>query len=277
MIKLFNRKKKDSNEDLQKLLDNYDLPSFSEVVMNTLNLLRDPDSSVQEISKQVESDPGLHVKVLRTVNSVAFGLASKVQNINHAISLLGNTRLEALVLSLAVQDTLSPVRSEYLDTGKFWRISAIRASLAKKLAQMLHPATAVESFAAGLLQDMAVPILAEVHGKSYKDVLEKWENDPGSQLTELEMEQFGYDHTMAGSLMAEKWNLPLHIGTAITGHHLESDKEIDPAVRLVSLIKYDMSDELDEFRAVCLTKYNLDEETLSDFVRIAFSDSGELL
>ena len=276
MIKLFKRKKKDGSEDLQKLLENYDLPSFSEVIMNTLNLLRDPDSSVQEISRQVEGDPGLHVKVLRTVNSVAFGLVSKVQNINHAISLLGNVRLEALVLSLAVQDTL-PVRSVYLDTERFWRISTIRASLAKKLAQRLHPATAVESFAAGLLQDMAVPVLAEVHGKSYNDVLEKWENDQGSQLTELEMEHFGYDHAMAGSLMAQKWNLPRHITAAITGHHSESDKDIDPAVRLVSQIKYDMTDELDEFREACITKYNLDEATLSDYIQNAFNDSGELL
>ena len=93
MLNILKKRTKKDGQELRDLLNGYQLPSFSAAVINVLGLLREPEASMNDIAKQLEIDPGMHVKVLTTVNSAAFGLSTKVANIPHAASLLGRSRL----------------------------------------------------------------------------------------------------------------------------------------------------------------------------------------
>ena len=74
---------------------------------------------------------------------------------------------------------------------------------------------------------------------SQTEHLDRWHEDPELQLDALERELFGYDHAAIGSLMAEDWGLPEYLIRAIGGHHEPNGSpEVDPAVRLVSLVTY---------------------------------------
>jgi HD-like signal output (HDOD) protein len=193
---------------------------------------------MSQLAGQVELDPGLTVRILRLVNSAAFGLSSQVSNLQHAISLLGRSRLESLVLALAAAEQV-PDQMGCLERKDFWGAAALRATLARALAQELHAATEAESFTAGLLQDMAVPLLANSNPNGYGEILARWHEDPELQLDTLEQELFGYDHATIGALMAEDWGLPEYLIRAIAGHHESNGNgEVDPAVRLVSLVTY---------------------------------------
>ncbi|HFC46807.1 MAG TPA: HDOD domain-containing protein, partial [Dissulfuribacter thermophilus] len=81
MFKFFQRRKKDPKKALKELLNGFELPSFTQTVMNALKKLRDPDVSLSEVAKEIEKDPGMHVMVLKCVNSAAFGLRKKVSNV----------------------------------------------------------------------------------------------------------------------------------------------------------------------------------------------------
>jgi HD-like signal output (HDOD) protein len=76
MVKIFKRKSGAAGSELRKILGDYELPSFPEVVMNVLRLLRDQESSSKEIAARLETDPGMHVRVLKTVNSASYGLST---------------------------------------------------------------------------------------------------------------------------------------------------------------------------------------------------------
>jgi len=208
MLKLFKKKRQKSSDHLNKMIDGFELPIFPAIVMNVLGMLRDPGISMGDIAKTVQVDPGMNVKVLKMVNSAAFGLSSKISNIQHAVTLLGKSRLEAIVLSLAIKDSLPSVQLTCHDMSSFWLASALRASLARALAQHLHPQTQSEAFTAGLLQDMAVPFLAKSKGNQYGQVLSSWHADDSVQLEVLEKASLGFDHQQIGALVAEKWELP---------------------------------------------------------------------
>ena len=108
---------------------------------------------------------------------------------------------------------------------------------------------------------MALPVLADIHGKDYHDVLENWDNDSESQLAELEMESFGYDHAMAGSLMAKEWNLPDYLIESISEHHSDAAEiNVEPAIRLISGMRYDLSDEFLNFNKEHLKECGIDYE-----------------
>ncbi len=239
MFHFFRRKKKkDPREELKDLLGSFELPCFPNAAMNVLSMLRDPETPLTEIAAEIELDPGMHLKILRMVNSAGFGLAQKVSNLHHAVTIMGRSRLESLVLTFAVSQTMPP-KIECMKMAEFWLGSARRACLARILAQDMHAATQAEAFTAGLLQDMAIPVIAQAKQKIYKGLIRKWHADPEADLAAMERELFGYDHAAVGGLMAEDWGLPDYLVNAIAGHHdLTKDSPAEPAVRLVSRLKY---------------------------------------
>jgi len=278
MLKLFQRSKVDPKKQLQKTLGNFELPSFPAAILETLKILRDPKAELDQVSKALETDPGLVVKLLKTVNSAAFGLVREVGNVAHAVNMMGRSRVEALVLALATKDLLPREEQAGYEVGRFWRAAARRATLARPLAQRLHPATATESFTAALLQDMAVPVLATSLPKRYGPVLETWQDDPASSLEALENQAFGWDHTDIGVLMARHWGLPATLGHAIGGHHGEEEEgPVEPAITLVGFIR-ETEDHpgTDRLIETAHSKHGLPEEEVEELVDHAFDQASEL-
>lgn len=277
MRSIFRRHGKSPRQELRDMLSGYELPSFHSAVLSVLSMLRDPDSSLTEIAMQLQIDPGMHVKVLKTVNSAAFGLMNEVSNIPHAVTLLGRSRLESLVLSVAVKDVLPSDELQNFDVRQFWLSAAMRATLARVLAQNLHPATQAESFTAGLLQDIAVPVLVSVKRNTYCAIYEEWKKGSDSRLDILEKESFGYDHQTVGALMIEEWNLPEYLARMISAHHnWDNNTEVEPAVRLVSLIRDgNHKESIDTLIETCQKDFGLNQDIILKLTEKAFEDAEE--
>ncbi len=274
MFKFLKRKDTRPGEELRSMLGKVKLPSFNVTVMNVLQMLRDPESSMHDIGDQIQVDPGMNVKVLRTVNSAAYGLVSKIGNIHHAVSMLGRSRLESIILAVAVKDTLPDINSQYINEAQFWAVAEKRAGIARAFAGHLHPATKAESFTAALLQDMAVPVIISAKKEEYLSVLEKWRADSSLKLNVLEQEAFGYDHAVIGGLMAEEWGLPQYLIDALSDHHDESDdSKADPAVRLVSCLRYDGDEGMAQLKEKCVLEYGIDEQLADQLIEETLSDS----
>lgn len=273
MLKFLKLKKKDPKEHLLSLLGEFELPSFDITIMNILRLLRDPESSIKEIADQVQIDPGIHVKTLKTVNSAAFGLASKVSSIQHAVSLLGRSRLESIILSVAVKDSLPVIKSSHMDETSFWTIAAKRANLACALAVRLHPATKAETYTAALLQDMAIPVIMISNQGKYSKVLERWATEKNQQLNEIEEEILGYDHATIGALMAEEWQFPKSLVHSVAGHHQENEEDtVDPAVSLVSHFRYDNEDGIHVLKEKCISEFEMSENLVNSIIEDALKN-----
>lgn len=280
MLKFFRRSKKDPKSELRDLLGDFELPSFPGAVMNVLSALRDPDFSMKKIAEQLQVDPGLHVKVLKTVNSAAFGFSTRVKNLHHAITLLGRSRLEAVVLSQAVKTSLPAVKLPFFDMKRFWLSAAKRASLARTIANRFHPATQVECFTTGLLLDMGLPVLINAKSNQYSVIMDRWYSEEDSLLDEIERETFNYDHTVIGSLMAEEWNLPDYLINTISEHHTQDSKaQIDPAIKVVSYISIRDEDEEKLHKKIidsCVNEFGIEEGQIKDMISNAFEDAEGL-
>ena len=260
-------------------LENYELPSFSVSVINLLGKLRDPDCSFTAIANDFEVDPGLHVRALKTVNSVAFGLSHKVSSVHHAVSLLGRARLESLVLSVAVKNNLdSENMPDWFDMNSFWRAAARRAALARGLAQKLHPETQSESFTAGLLQDMAVPVITKLKNTKYQQLYEQWNLvEDETNLVELEKCNLNLDHANIGAQMAKGWGFPTNLIEMINCHHAPINSPgIPQSVQIVALLKGNPEIPLFEMAPRIEKIFNLDQTLLRDIAMQAEEDAEEL-
>ncbi len=273
----FFTKKTNPKAKLKKILKGYELPSFPAVVMQILQKIRSPYSSITAIADSLSLDPGLSVKVLGIANSAAFSPSKKVENLTQAIALVGISQLESMVLGVGVAKGLPKQSCQWHDPGEFWLASAKRAVLASDLAQLLCPAKEGECFTAAFLQDMALPFLACHRCEEYDPIFKKWHLE-GGDLAALERECLDWDHAEVAAWICSEWGLPGNIAAAIRGHHGESveDYESLAPVRLVAILREDDANSgIEEMIAEAQT-YGVPEEKTLALIEPGFEKAKEL-
>lgn len=82
----------------RKLSDN------KQLVLQLLSTLHDPDVQIEKIEKLIARDTVLSFKLLRLVNSAAFGLARRIDSLKQAIMLLGINKIKNWVNILAMSN-----------------------------------------------------------------------------------------------------------------------------------------------------------------------------
>ncbi len=268
-------KKKASTADP---LDQFEVPSFPAAILNLLSKLRDPETSINELAADLEVDPGLHVRVLKMVNSAAFGLSHKVSNIHHAVNLLGRSRLESLVLSVAVKDTLdsqSPL--PWLDMQQFWATAARRATVARQVANRLEPNQQADVFTISLLQDIGIPLLARQQPTQYAELYQRWLEDENLELIELEQQHCNTNHTILGGRMAKSWGFPDPLVQAICNHHQAAPLEIPLAVAISALIRGNPElDSCSNLASKGAQRFDCDPEQLLELLDSALTAENDL-
>ncbi len=278
MLKLFSRKKAGAGPDLESILGNYELPSFPGLVMSALEKMRDEDAALTEIADIVSSDPGMTVKLLGMINSAAFGLRHRVKSVHHAISLLGRSQTESILIGMAVRDTLPRTTAQGFDASRFWKAAARRAVAARALADRIDPSVRSECFTAALLQDMAIPVLASCKGAEYGELLESWHRgDEG--LDVLEQERFEWTHAQVAGSMCVRWEFPEAVSEAIATHHdaLSDESVVLAPVRLVaSLVESDEERGVDTLIRNAHEYFQLDADRTAELLEEAFLDAASL-
>jgi len=224
---------------LRQALPDYQLPSFPDVVARVRDLVRDPKASLAQLGDAIAQDPGLSTKVLSVVNSGAVYLRSPVDTVRQAVAMLGMSNVETLVVAVSAKSVL-PSSSGSPIVASFWRSAARRAAVGQALAGALHPATRSESFTLGLLQDMAVPLLATRRPEVYQGVWEAWQREGGA-LEDHERAAMGFSHGEVAGWMCEAWQLPESFSDAIHAHHDDPTAEspCPPAVRIAAALEVD--------------------------------------
>jgi HD-like signal output (HDOD) protein len=271
-------RKQDPVQSLASVLAGQDVPMFRRAVVEVLRLLRDSETEPGSIAEALQWDPGIVVRVLRTVNSAAYAPKRTIESVPHAVSYLGRAKLEQIVVVIAVKETLpaAPVRG--FDPKRYWRAAAYRGSLSRLLATRLHPSRETEAFTIGLLQDMAIPVLAGAR-PDYGEVLEDWHANLDVGLADLERSAFGWSHAEVGGVLGEVWGLPPVVAEGIALHHDSSstDGDLLPSVRLVGVLhETQLEHGLEGMIEVARTDYGLDADWTAESAREAEQRAAEL-
>ncbi len=271
------RGKKDAADALRRSIGDYELPSFNQSKLEALAAIRDESSSLAHIAAQLNLDPGLSARVLSLVNSASFGLRHPVDDVPHAVQLLGRAPLESLIISLAVREALPEKPMPGFEPRSFWRAAALRATAARRLAGLRSPVEGARAFTAALLQEMAVPMLARVRGDAYTALLDRW-RDGGPELHALEREAFGTDHAEVGGLLCQAWELPETLAIAVGSHHAEAPPDdVPPPVLLVGALREtEPHTGIDAFVEAAERAMGLERDALIELVDASLEEAEDL-
>ena len=127
------------------------VPQIPEVVQLLISQFNDPNIEIKNISSNVEKEQVISLKVLRLVNSAAFGLPRKIASIDEAVILLGMAKLRTLVIASGIVSSASKI--DNFNTQEFWLESFCTANYAKWLANEAN-CNADITFTVGLISNL---------------------------------------------------------------------------------------------------------------------------
>jgi len=262
---------------LIKVLKIDDLPVLPRICMEVLEVLQDEEFKYDDVADLICQDMGLAAHVLKAVNTAIFG-GNKTGNIHEAVRRLGTKWIESIVLGGAVLQALPPKKTHGFHPGRFQYASARRAATADALSALLHPRLRPISFTGGLLQDMAIPLLAK-HIEEYRGVLETWHRHGGC-LRELEREHFSWDHAFVGYWLAIEWRFPKNLAEVIRDHEFlaTNHRLIPPAVSLVAHMGEQPDNKLDieSLATMAWRRFAVDMDNARDAIRVGIERSAEV-
>lgn len=102
------------------IVSSKDIPSVKQNLLKLLNRIYSPDADFSEIEAIIKKDVSLAYKLIRFINSAAFGLHVEVHSIMHVLNLLGINELKKWT-SLVVLSQLSHDKPEALMTSSITR------------------------------------------------------------------------------------------------------------------------------------------------------------
>jgi putative nucleotidyltransferase with HDIG domain len=192
------------------------LPPFPAVALQLMSLLDDADAPIKKIVDLLRIDPALSAEILRVSNSVLYGLSRRIDNISHAVVVLGTEVVKRLALTVALgRFSRSFMRVHGMRVC--WDHSVACALLAEELAVAMNQPKD-RAYTAGLLHDIGRLALLTCYPVEYNNLFVVARENDFDEL-ECEWELFDVDHCAAGAWLARQWNLPEDFVEAISQHH----------------------------------------------------------
>jgi putative nucleotidyltransferase with HDIG domain len=209
------------------------LASFPSSPTTYAELVRCSESesfTLAEASRIASRDPAVASKILQLVNSSFFRIAQKVSSVDIAVRHLGLENIKRLAIAASVfrkMESSSPRANRF--ALQLWSHSMECADLSAKVAKAfsLTLSAVSEAFTAGLLHDIGKLLLLESDEFAYLALVER-SKKAGQNLSDLELQIFGFHHGQLGAYILKVWGLPDGVVSAVRQHHDTKLLDIEP-------------------------------------------------
>lgn len=178
------------------------IPQMPENALRIRSLLRDPYTSLEHLSRVINSDPPLAAYLMQFADSPLLKSARPCRSLRDVLARLGTSKLNNLVLSFAVRNIF--ISKELALQKAFrarWNASLARAAWSASLTSVLPEISADDALLGGLFQDIgSLPLLAE---------LENWPQiDRETDNLNTVCEQLS---GQIGTVLLTSWKQPSHL------------------------------------------------------------------
>ena len=208
-----------SHEKLQEIVKA--VPMLSASASQLLQIAARADHDLIDVINLVRNDANLTARVLKIVNSAAFGLINNITSIDRAISYLG----ERVVVSIAVGDCAGKLFEKELSGyesagGDLWKHDLRTAIASREVVTQSGADISPElAFTAGLLHDIGKALISDYLQGTVTEAVELITSIEGLDYLDAEEKLVGFDHARAGYELAKAWHLPDELAEVIRHHH----------------------------------------------------------
>jgi diguanylate cyclase (GGDEF)-like protein len=225
------------NEFERQLIGSRSLPTLPAVAQRILEVCSRDESDLIDLSNTISYDPAIATRVLRLINSPAYGLCREVVSMREAVLYLGFNAVRSVALSFSfIHSFKGPDGPSAQGFNELWRTSLASGLAARRLAQELGGWDGEEAFLSGLIADCGT-LLMYKKVPEYPSLVARFRQGE-ADLLELERANLPTDHMKIGAHLLERWSFPAHFWTVIGAHHdarrLAADSSLELRVRVLN-------------------------------------------
>lgn len=266
----------------QQLFADTEIPTMPREVLQLVALFaKDEFPDLGDVQSLISENAALTAEVIKLANQKQFlsPRQSQVMSIRDAIDVIGLRRLKNLVISISYQmQSLGPGMEEISE------FSILIARVASEIAFYVEDTSEDEAYLAGLFHNAGCLLFATKFA-NYNAVFQK-SIAYSYRAPQLEKQNYQTSHTVAGILVAKKWQLDNLFNQVILMHHqvdlqkLENIKVrtliaiVQMAIALVTQACYAKlsSEETQQMLASAQNELMLDEEIVEEILSALHSD-----
>lgn len=207
------------NEIYTSLIKNISsFPAISSIVGEVCSICQDPNSSIADLVKVIERDPGIIIDILRISNSPIYGFTREILNISQAVSLFGMGTIKGFVISSVIRKSMKlslesygTSATAYLNTCREYNRLLMEAykRAPNEIKEVIFPAS--------FLMTSGIMLLANEVAKleNIEDFQSKIKE--ADYFLDVENEFFGVNCADVTALLFEHWNFESALIEAIRG------------------------------------------------------------
>jgi putative nucleotidyltransferase with HDIG domain len=212
------------------------IPSMPVVALRALEIMRDPNAKFSEIAATVEKDPLIASRLLRIVNSPAFGARDTITSMEAAVSRLGLKPLKLLLIELSAREVFVSRNRRIREAFRgIWEHCLAVGMLARDIAASVKGgADRDAAYLAGLFHDVGKPVVGALLLEAERTLVD--ELDEPFMTDSLWLKVVSSSHREVGATLAKNWNLPASAVDAIAG--LDAYDDAAGAGSCTNLVRY---------------------------------------
>lgn len=198
------------------------LPPLPAIATKLLQLVASEDCDIDELAAVIEQDPGLTARIIGIANSAYFARPTEMCNVADAIvRVLGLNLVRGIALGIALSKPFDTSTCPDFQLDRFWYRAMQTATLAGRLAPLTQLAEAERGclFLGGLLHNLGQLVLVHAFPDRMSKVFRAWAAEPGTGLLALEHRHLSMTEIEAGTLIAQRWQLPKRVIEVIEFRH----------------------------------------------------------
>jgi putative nucleotidyltransferase with HDIG domain len=194
------------------------LPSLGSIESALKELLSADQRYTTQIAEIIRRDPSLTSRLLHLVNSVYYGLANPIKNIEEAVFFLGVRQIRQLAMVTPVIEEFQKLTNDKnFPWRQFWRHCIGTALITRELVDLVKSPDGESDYVSGLVHDVGKIVMSAVFPDHFRAIYHPRHESP-MDLLEVEREILGMDHAELGALYLKKQRLP-DVFIEVAQHH----------------------------------------------------------
>ncbi len=238
------------------------LKIFPVVAQKVTSLLSKTDFTIDEITETIRQDPSLAAGVLRLSNSPFYMAAHPITSLDLAFIRLGRNTVREVIFAVATMQLFPDTRG----LGRLIRDHcAAVAAIAHLLSARLRIGTPEIMFLAGLMHDIGIMLLID-SGEVQYNFSREGAFESESRFRDAELTQVGFDHSVLGAQVLNRWKIGAPIPQIVACHHLPDLANQTPEIsslvallRLADTVDYVLSSGVADADTFAINQHESDE------------------
>jgi putative nucleotidyltransferase with HDIG domain len=183
-----------------------------------------------QIAEIIRRDPSLTARLLRLVNSVYYGMAKPVKNIEEAVFYLGVRQIRQLAMvTPIIEDFQRLAEGRRFPWRQFWRHCIAVALMTREITDLMQSQDDEIDYVAGLIHDVGKIVMASAFPDHFTEIYNNRAQMTGD-LLQWEKEVLGVDHAELGAMYLRKQRLPEVFVEIVQCHHIPQQARLQSGV-----------------------------------------------